>query len=70
MILTSPDGKYTVIEVECLGACVNAPMVQINDDYYERLTEQKIDQILADLKANGNSPLKSGPYMWPEPAKP
>jgi NADH dehydrogenase (ubiquinone) flavoprotein 2 len=31
---TTPDGKFTVIEVECLGACSNAPMVQINDEYY------------------------------------
>lgn len=31
---TSADGKFTISEVECLGACVNAPMVQVNDDYY------------------------------------
>lgn len=31
---TSQDGQFTLSEVECLGACVNAPMVQINDDYY------------------------------------
>ncbi len=35
---TTEDGKFTLMEVECLGACVNAPMVQINDDYYEDLT--------------------------------
>ena len=31
---TTPDGKFTLAEVECLGACVNAPMVQVNDDFY------------------------------------
>src|SRR3546814_644632 len=34
---TSEDGQFTVIEVECLGACVNAPMIQVNDDFYEDL---------------------------------
>ena len=38
------------IEVECLGACVNAPMVQINKDYYEDLTPEKAETILTDLK--------------------
>jgi NADH-quinone oxidoreductase E subunit len=66
---TTADGLFTLSAVECLAACGTGPMMQINDDYYERLTEQKVDQILADLKANGTSPLKSGPYMWPEPAK-
>jgi NADH dehydrogenase (ubiquinone) flavoprotein 2 len=44
------DGMFTIVEVECLGACVNAPMVQINDDYYEDLTPQSMKQILDDLK--------------------
>ena len=66
---TTADGLFTLSAVECLAACGTGPMMQINDDYYERLTEQKVDQILADLKSNGTSPLKSGPYMWPEPAK-
>ena len=39
------------MEVECLGACVNAPMVQINDDYYEDLNEELMIKILDDLKA-------------------
>ena len=38
---TTPDGMFTIMEVECLGACVNAPMVQINDDYYEDLTPKQ-----------------------------
>lgn len=37
---TTSDGKFTMIEVECLGACANAPMVQINDDYYVRLRQR------------------------------
>ncbi len=44
-------------------------MMQINDDYYERLTEQKLDRILADLRTSGTSALKSGPFMWPAPAE-
>lgn len=47
---TSKDKKFTVVEVECLGACVNAPMVQINDDYYEDLTPEQITTLMDDLK--------------------
>lgn len=59
---TSKDGLFTLTEVECLGACVNAPMVQINDDYYEDLTPDDMNAILDDLKS-GKRPLpgpKSG----------
>lgn len=45
------DGKLSWIEVECLGACVNAPMVQINDDYYEDLTPEKLGEIIEALRA-------------------
>lgn len=48
--LTSPDGKYTVIEVECLGACGFATPVQINDEYVESVTPAKVPEILANLK--------------------
>ena len=47
---TSSDNKLTIVEVECLGACCNAPMVQINDDYYEDLDEDSFRKILIDLK--------------------
>ncbi|KAH8893139.1 NADH-ubiquinone oxidoreductase 24 kDa subunit [Thozetella sp. PMI_491] len=47
---TTPDGLFTFIEVECLGACVNAPMVQINDDYYEDLTPETTKSLLTALK--------------------
>ena len=63
---TTPDRIFSVSAVECLAACGTGPMMQINDDYYERLTERKVDQILADLRRDGASPLKSGPFMWPE----
>ncbi len=66
---TSQDGLFTLSTVECLASCGTAPMMQINDDYYEQLTEEKVDRILSDLKNNGSSPLKSGPFMWPEPVK-
>lgn len=46
---TTEDGKFTLMEVECLGACVNAPMVQINDDYYEDLTQDTMKEVLDTL---------------------
>lgn len=52
---TSEDGLFTLVEVECLGACVNAPMVQINDDYYEDLDIENTKKLLIALK-NGESP--------------
>ena len=50
------DGKLSWLEVECLGACVNAPMVQINDYYYEDLTAESFEKILLDLKAGKDVP--------------
>ena len=52
---TTPDGQFTLNEVECLGACVNAPMVQIGDDYFEDLTPESMNQIL-DMLARGERP--------------
>lgn len=57
----TPDGLFSWIEVECLGACVNAPMVQIEKDYYEDLTAENFEQILMDLKAGKN--VKPGPQI-------
>ena len=48
---TTEDGLFTLTEVECLGACANAPMVQINDDNYEDLTEASMGAILDALAA-------------------
>lgn len=56
---TTADGKFTVIEVECLGACVNAPMMQVGDDYFEDLSAETTEQIL-DALAKGETP-KPGP---------
>lgn len=69
------DGTFSLCEVECLGACVNAPVVQINDDYYEDLTPERMDEILTaliqhkDLKPGsqigrqGAAPLQSSPSI-------
>ena len=58
---TTADGLFTLTEVECLGACVNAPMVQINDDNYEDLTFESTTAILEAL-ARGETP-KPGPQV-------
>lgn len=50
---SSKDGLFTLLEVECLGACVNAPVIQINDDFYEDLDYETTTALLSDLK-NGN----------------
>ena len=47
---TTADGKFTLSEVECLASCGTAPMMQINDEYYEDLTEEKVTEILQQLK--------------------
>ncbi len=53
---SSEDGLFTLSEVECLGACVNAPMLQINDDYYEDLNAERCEALLAGLKSGGDLP--------------
>jgi len=58
---TTPDGLFTLTEVECLGACANAPMVQINDDNYEDLTFETTTAILETLAAGGQP--KIGPQI-------
>jgi NADH-quinone oxidoreductase subunit E len=47
---TTPDGKFTVVEEECLAACANAPMMICGDEYYLDLDEAKIDRILEELR--------------------
>ncbi len=47
---TTPDGKFTLSEVECLASCGTAPVMQINDDYCENLSEEKIETIFENLK--------------------
>ena len=58
---TTPDGLFTLTEVECLGACANAPMVQINDDNFEDLTYDSMSALL-DALAEGK-PVKIGPQI-------
>jgi NADH-quinone oxidoreductase E subunit len=47
---TTSDGLFTLISVECLGSCATSPMMQINDQYYENLTRDKVDKILDNLR--------------------
>ena len=56
----SENGNCSWVEVECLGACVNAPMIQINDDYYEDLDKEKLEKII-DQTLNDETP-KAGSY--------
>jgi NADH dehydrogenase (ubiquinone) flavoprotein 2 len=56
---STPDGLFTVLEVECLGACVNAPMVQINDEYYEDLTPETMVTLLKALREGVNDVSKA-----------
>ena len=48
---TTPDGLFTLSTVECLGSCGTAPVMMVNEDYYENLTREKIDQILEKLSS-------------------
>jgi NADH-quinone oxidoreductase subunit E len=57
----SGGGKFSWVEVECLGACVNAPMIQINDYYFEDLTVETLEKIIDDFAA-GKEP-EPGPYV-------
>ena len=56
----SSDGNSSWMEVECLGACINAPMIQINDEYYEDLDEKKLENIIEETM-KGKTP-KPGSY--------
>jgi NADH-quinone oxidoreductase subunit E len=53
---TSRDGKFTLLKAECLAACGQAPMVQINDEYYENLSIEALDRILDDIAAKTGKP--------------
>jgi len=57
----TPDGAFSWLEVECLGACCNAPMVQINTEYYEDLTPEILERLIDDLAAG--RPVKPGPQI-------
>jgi NADH-quinone oxidoreductase subunit E len=66
--MTTEDGMFTLSEAECLGACVNAPMMQIGDDYYEDLDSDSTQAILDKLKA-GDTP-KAGPQTGRHTSEP
>lgn len=59
------DGKFSLQEVECLGACVNAPVAQINDDYYEKLTPDSMKEILQNLATGKPISKENAPSMNP-----
>jgi NADH-quinone oxidoreductase E subunit len=65
---TTADGRFTLSETECLGACVNAPMAQIGDDYYEDLSPDSMGKIL-DALARGETP-KAGSQIGRHGAEP
>ena len=56
---TTDDGLFTLVEVECLGACVNAPILQVNDDFYEDLDGPKTETLLNSLSVNRQPPIGS-----------
>ena len=58
---TTRDGLFTLTEVECLGACVNGPMLQINDDYFEDLSAESTISILKSLEALDINEDRNGP---------
>lgn len=62
---TTRDGLFTLKTVECLASCGTAPVMQINERYYENLRPQKVDRILEDLSKDRESPLASGPFICP-----
>ena len=64
----SNDGEFTIVEVECLGACANAPMVQINESYYEDLDENNFKELLLSLKNKKN--IKKGSQIGRQSSDP
>jgi NADH-quinone oxidoreductase subunit E len=46
----TPDGRFSLVTVECLGSCGTAPMMQVNDDYHENLTPERLDSLLDSMK--------------------
>ena len=61
---TTPDGLFTLKTTECLGACDKAPVMQVNTEFYESMTHEKIDRVIGDLKKEGN--LHSNQTRWAE----
>ena len=62
---TDPSGTFTLMEVECLGACDRAPVVMVNDDWHERLAPEDVEQFLKDIRAKGRGAF-TGCYLHVE----
>jgi NADH-quinone oxidoreductase subunit E len=62
---TTPDGIFTLKEVECLGSCGTGPVMQVNSEYYEKLTPGRVDNLLEDLREYANKE-KPGDSTWVE----
>ncbi|MCX6287744.1 MAG: NAD(P)H-dependent oxidoreductase subunit E [Bacteroidetes bacterium] len=60
---TTPDGMFTLKEVECLGACGNGPSMQINTEFYEHLTSRQVEKVIEDLRQNSEEGSSKG---WAE----
>ena len=58
---TTADGLFSLEEVECLGACCGAPAMQVNYDFYENLTPERVDRLIEELKQSGPGARDSGP---------
>jgi len=56
---TTPDGQFSMMEVECLGGCVNAPIIQVNDDFYEDLDAASTEALLEALRRGEKPPMGS-----------
>ena len=65
---TTPDNMFTLMKVECLGACVNAPILQINDDYYEDLDYKSTKELLSKIKTKKN--IKPGSVIGRKSSEP
>ena len=65
---TTPDDMFTLMKVECLGACVNAPILQINDDYYEDLDYKSTEELLNKIKTKKN--IKPGSVIGRKSSEP
>ena len=65
---TTPDNMFTLMKVECLGACVNAPILQINDDYYEDLDYKSTKELLNKIKTKKN--IKPGSVIGRKSSEP
>ncbi len=65
---TTADGKFTLMRVECLASCGSGPMAQINEHFYELLTDERVDSILDDLAGDGEVKLQPEAERWTYPA--